>query len=111
MTWVIGNLADCHPIEIFSASLRTPAPVTSFGDRLLPGGELQRAIMDNDILDEVDGTLPRTLEAWVRAQSLDEAFPDLVQGVENSALMNGLWIQASPGRTPTILVPRSCQEL
>jgi transposase InsO family protein len=111
MTWIIGNLEDCHPIEIFSSSLRTPAPVTSFGDRLLPGGELQRAIMDNDILDEVDGTLPRTLEAWVRAQGLDEAFPDLVQEVENSALMNGLWIQALPGRTPTIIVPRSCQEL
>jgi hypothetical protein len=111
MTWVIGNLQDCHPIEIFANSLRTPAPVTAFGDRLLPGGELQRAIMDDDVLDEVEGTLPRTLEAWVRVQGLDEAFPDLVKDVENSALMNGLWIQALPGRTPTIIVPRSYQEL
>jgi hypothetical protein len=68
MTWVVGNLDDCHPIEIFSNSLHTPAPVTAFRDRLLPGGEFQRAIMDNDVLDEVDGTLPRTLEACPRSK-------------------------------------------
>ncbi len=30
MTWVIGNLSDCHPIEIFSNVLQTPAPVTGY---------------------------------------------------------------------------------
>ncbi len=30
MTWVLGNMDDCHPIEIFSNTLRTPAPVTGF---------------------------------------------------------------------------------
>ncbi len=111
MTWVIGNMEDCHPIEMFANSLRTPAPVTSFQTRLLPEGGLQRDSLHEDILDEVDGTVPRTLEAWTRAQQLDEAFPDLLQKVENNALMNDLWIQALPGRTPTIIVPRSCQEL
>ncbi len=31
--------------------------------------------------------------------------------MEDYALRNDLWIQAAPGRTPTIVVPRSCQEL
>ena len=30
MTWVLGNMDDCHPVEIFSNTLRTPAPVTGF---------------------------------------------------------------------------------
>jgi hypothetical protein len=29
MTWVFGNLKDCAPVETFSNSLRTPAPVTA----------------------------------------------------------------------------------
>ncbi len=111
MTWVIGNLDGCHPIEMFANSLRTPALVTAFGNHRLPGGELEPARLDDDILDDVDGTVPRTLEAWTRAQKLDDSFPDLLKKVENGALMNDLWIQALPGRTPTIIVPLSCQEL
>jgi hypothetical protein len=59
--------------------------------------------LDADILDDVDGAVPRTLEAWARVQKLDDSFPDLLQKVENNALMNNLWIQALPGRTPTII--------
>jgi transposase InsO family protein len=111
MTWVIGNLEDCHPIEIFSSTLRTPAPVTGFGERRLPDGGVERAILDDDALDEVEGTVPRTLEAWVRAQKLDAGFDEMVRTMEDCALRNELWIQALPGRTPTIVVPSSCQEL
>jgi hypothetical protein len=109
MTWVIGNLEDCHPIEIFSSTLRTPAPVIGFEERRLPDGGIERAILDDDVLDEVEGTVPRTLEAWVRAQKLDTSFEDLLKTMEDCALRNELWIQASPGRTPTIVVPSSCQ--
>jgi hypothetical protein len=96
---------------MFSNTLRTPARVTGFGERQLPDGGQERIILDNDTLDEVEGAVPRTLEAWVRAQRLDEGFPDLLQKVEDKACQNELWIQALPGRTPTIVVPRSCQEL
>jgi hypothetical protein len=36
MTWVLGNLDDCSPVEMFAASLRTPAPVTGFGHSATP---------------------------------------------------------------------------
>jgi hypothetical protein len=111
MTWVIGNLEDCNPIEIFSSMLRTPAPVTGFGEHRLPEGGVERTALATDVLDEVEGTVPRTLEAWVRAQKLDAGFDDLLKTVEDCALRNELWIQALPGRTPTIVVPSSCQEL
>jgi hypothetical protein len=111
MTWVIGNLEDCHPVETFSSTLRTPAPVTGFGERRLLDGGVERSILDDETLDEVEGTVPRTLEAWVRAQGLDEGFVDLLERVEDKALQNGLWIQALPSRAPTIIVPRSCQEM
>ncbi len=52
MVWVLGNIEDCHPVEIFASSLRTPAPVTGFGYRQLPGdGGETRAVLTNDDLD------------------------------------------------------------
>ncbi len=36
MVWVLGNLPGCRPTEIFSAYLRTPAPITGF-ERPGPG--------------------------------------------------------------------------
>ena len=64
MTWVIGNLQDCHPIEIFDNALRTPAPVTGTSYRQQPNadGETHVPMSDED-LDEVEGTVPRALEA------------------------------------------------
>ncbi len=106
MLWVIGNLEDCHPVEIFSNTLRTPAPVTGFSQDPDAAG-----VIDDGDLDDIEGTLPRTLEAWVRAQQRDDGFPDLLATMEDTALMNGLWIQASPGTTPTIVVPVTCLEL
>jgi hypothetical protein len=53
MTWVIGNLDDCHPVEIFSSTLRTPAPIIGFGEHRLPDGGVERSILDDDVLDEV----------------------------------------------------------
>jgi hypothetical protein len=68
MVWVLGNIEDCHPVEIFANTLRTPAPVTGFGSRRDSGEQTEtRAILTNDDLDDVEGTVPRTLEAWVRA--------------------------------------------
>ncbi len=82
MVWVLGNIEDCHPVEIFASSLRTPAPVTGFGYRESPGEQGEtRAILTNDDLDDVEGTIPRTLEAWVRAQKMDSEFDDFVQTV------------------------------
>ncbi len=64
MTWVLGNMHDCQPIEIFDSSLRTPAPVTGFGYLRQPDEHGQtRAVLEYDALDEVEGSVPRTLEA------------------------------------------------
>jgi hypothetical protein len=51
------------------------------------------------------------MEAWVRAQQLDPSFDEFFQTVEDAARKVDLWIQAFPGRTPTIIVPLACQEL
>ncbi len=111
MTWVVGNLADCAPIEMFANSLITPAPATGFffveTDANKQGG---RAILAREDLEEVAGTVPRTLESWVRAQTADEAFEILLQSIEHKALRNGLWIYASPSLPTTIIAPLSCQE-
>jgi hypothetical protein len=112
MTWVLGNMEDCHPVEIFSNTLRTPAPVTRFG-YLAQSDEAgnTRAILPDHELDEVEGTVPRTLEAWVRAQKLDLEFDEVLKFVGDRALRWELWIQATPGQAPTIIAPKTCQEL
>ncbi len=66
MTWVLGNMENCHPVETFSNTLRTPAPITGFGYMSQPDeAGNTRAILPDHELDEVEGTVPRTLEAWV----------------------------------------------
>ncbi len=65
MTWVVGNLEDCHPVEIFASAIRTPAPVTGFGSRTYSSGETPTPLDEAD-LEEVEGTVPRTLEAWAK---------------------------------------------
>ncbi len=55
--------------------------------------------------------MPRTIEAWVRAQKMDDTFGDFAATVEDAALRDELWIQAPPSRTPTIIVPEPYQEL
>jgi hypothetical protein len=54
--------------------------------------------------------VPRTIEAWARARKLDDSFGDFAANVEDTALRDELWIQAPPGRTPTIIVTELCQE-
>jgi hypothetical protein len=106
MVWVLGNLPGCRPTEIFSARLRTPAPITGC-QRPEPG--IPGVVADD--LDDVDGAVPRTLKAWVRAQQADEDFPAMLEAIEDKALKQELWIRAPTDTTPTTIVPRTCQEL
>ncbi len=94
MTWVVGNLADCTPIETFANALRTPAPITG-----------------TEQAEDVEGSVPRTIESWIQAQATDATFDSLLQTMEDKALKNELWIYAPPAVPPTIIVPPSCQEL
>jgi hypothetical protein len=55
--------------------------------------------------------VPRTLEAWIHAQQMDEDFQDMLELIEHKAMKNDLWILAPPDTTPLIIVPLSCQEL
>ena len=88
MTLVLGNLEDCAPVEMFAASLRTPAPITGFGHADAPNadGEFPRAILSPDDLDEIKGTVLRTLESCVRAQKADPEFEDLLAKVEDKTV-------------------------
>jgi transposase InsO family protein len=106
MVWVIGNLPGCRPVEIFTNHLRTPAPITGFRATTprKPG-----AVEDD--LEHVEGAVPRTLEAWIHAQQMDEDFPDMLESVEHKAMQNDLWIIAPPDTTPSIIVPLTCREL
>ncbi len=106
MVWVLGNLPSCCPTEVFSATLRTPAPITGFQ---LPGPGPRGNVMDES--DDADGVVPRILEAWMRAQQADEDFPALFETIEEKAIKQDLWIRAPANETPTIIVPRTCQEI
>ncbi len=103
---MLGNLPGCHPTGVFSATFRTPAPITGFQQ---PGPGEPGAVAED--FAEVEGALPRTLEAWIRAQQDDEAFPAMLEGIEDKALKQDLWIKAPANSPPTIIVPPTCQEL
>jgi hypothetical protein len=106
MVWVIGNLPGCRPTEIFSNHLRTPAPITGV-IQPLPGAP--GAVSDE--AEDAEGEVPRTLEAWIRAQLADEDFPAMLEGIEDKAFKNDLWIRSPTDSTPSIIVPLTCQEL
>jgi hypothetical protein len=107
MTLIFGNMADCAPVETFANSLRTPAPVTGF----TVDGHIDPSVEDDDAADEVEGTLPRTLEAWIRAQERDDQFQVMLQDIADKACRQGLWIHAPSGQNPRIIVPWMCREL
>jgi transposase InsO family protein len=106
MTWILGNFPACRPIEVFASQLKTPAPITGF-QRPMPGA--QGPVVDD--VEFVEGTVPRTLEAWIHAQKSDQDFAALLGDVEDKALKQELWIRATPHDNPTIIVPRSYQEI
>ncbi len=106
MVWVIGNLPGCRPTEIFSNHLHTLAPITGFRQ---PSPGVSGAVSDD--LEDVEGDVPRTLEAWIRAQQADEDFPAMLEEIEGKAFKNDLWIRSPPDSTPSIIVPLTCQEL
>ena len=65
----------------------------------------------SDDLEEVKGDVPRTLEAWIRAQQADEDFPAMLEDIEHKALKYDMWIHDPPDSTPSIIVSLTCQEL
>jgi hypothetical protein len=106
MIWLVGNVPDCRPIEIFSAQLRTPAPLTGFAR---PSSSDPADACED--LAEAEGTVPRTLEAWIHAQQADADFPAMLDAIQDKAQRQGLWIYVPPAKPPTILVQQTCWEL
>lgn len=107
MTWILGNLPGCRPAtEIFSAQLRTPAPVTGFRPAT---SSTPRAIEDD--IETVLGEMPRTLEAWILTQQGDEDFENMLQEIDDRALQHDLWIRAPVNENPASIVPLSFQEI
>jgi hypothetical protein len=107
MVWVIGNIPGCCPVEIFAARLRTRAPPTGF-ERPGPANPANEPDSAPNSDEDVEGALPRTLEAWVQAQKEDPDFDDCLKEVENKARRQELWINAPAQHCPTIIVPQTC---
>jgi hypothetical protein len=105
MTWVIGNLPACRPIKTFAMRLRTPAPLTSAEPPA--AGTPESA----ETPDEVEGSVPRTLEAWVQAQQGCSELETMLDMIDMKAIRQDLWIHAPPDSSPTIIVPKPYQEL
>jgi hypothetical protein len=61
--WQIRRLP---PLEVFANAFRTPAPVTGYVSRTY-GSEEERKELEEDDLSEVEGTVPRTIEAILDA--------------------------------------------
>ncbi len=55
--------------------------------------------------------MPRTVEAWMRAQRDDPDFPQRLEDIEWKASRQDLWVHAPPEQAPTIIVPFTCQKL
>jgi hypothetical protein len=107
LTWVFGNMRNCAPVETFANSLRTPAPVTGY----TVDGHIDSPLDDSDAVDKVEGTLPRTLAAWARAQERDPAFASMLDAIEDMTCRQQLWIHAPSEANQRIIVPLACQEL
>ena len=106
MTWVIGNIQDCAPIETFAMAVSTPAPSPYFdsnSSELYPGSV-------NEVTDTFADIVPQTIEDWIVAQEQDPSFPELVASLPASALRQGLQIFAPDNAAPLILVPEDIRE-
>ncbi len=51
-------------------------------------------------MEEVEGDVLRTLEAWIRAQQADEDFSAMLEEIEHKALKWDMWIYAPPTLRP-----------
>ena len=87
MTWVIGNILNCSPVEIFATTLQTRVPI--------PGSSTQDFVV----------SVPETIEDWIEVQEKDPDFEEFSRSLEHSAVRNDLHILAKPNRPPLILVP------
>ncbi len=57
---------------------------------------------DPDSLADAEGTVPRTLEAWVQAQQACPEFQALLDTMDMTAVRHELWIHAPPDSSPII---------
>jgi len=94
MTWVIGNIENCSPVETFKLQLLTPSPS--------PGSSTDA--------DEFSDPTPQTIEGWIDAQTADPNFRRSLDQTDHVAVREGLHIYCPPGEVPKILVPPSNYE-
>jgi hypothetical protein len=96
MTWVVGNIPDCTPIETFSNAIVTAAPS--------PGSS--STVAAETFADAV----PQTVEDWIHAQHNDPTFAAFVASIPDSAVRDGLYVHAPDDRPARILVPDSLRQ-
>jgi hypothetical protein len=99
MTWIIGNIADCTPIETFALAAVTPAPSPHF-----------HSAAPADVTETFADQVPQTIEDWCTAQQEDPSFAPFVADLPAAAVRDGLYIHAPDNTSPLILVPSSTRE-
>jgi hypothetical protein len=96
MTWVIGNIPSCAPIETYSNAIVTAAPS--------PGSSSTVAA------ETFADSAPQTVENWIHAQHNDPTFAAFVASIPDSAVRDGLHVHAPDDRPARILVPDSLRQ-
>jgi hypothetical protein len=82
MTWIIGNIADCTPIETFALAAVTPAPSPHFNS----------AAPADAAAYTFANLVPQTIEDWCTAQQEDPSFAPFVADLPAAAVREGLHI-------------------
>ena len=77
MLWVIGNIPNCTPIEVFESTLTTTAP-------------LMEALDPENPANEFADPVPKSIEEWIEAQ---ETCPDFASMLEESYHKARHWAQ------------------
>jgi transposase InsO family protein len=90
MTWIIGNIPTCTPVETFSTILSTSDQQSSS--------------------HTFEDPIPQSIEDWIDIQKNDTSFQHFFDKTEHAAIRNGLSILACPNKPPLILVPRDVRE-
>jgi hypothetical protein len=102
MTWVIGNVPEYKLIEMFTQTLRTPAPGIPAAAPLPNADLLPRETAGADSFVE---PVPLTVEDWIDEQSRHSSFVDQMLASPDVALREGLYLYAPDGIPPRIFVP------
>jgi hypothetical protein len=75
MVWIIGNVPDCAPVEIFSSAIQSHTPI--------PGSS---TVTDPMTFEQ---QVPETIEDWIQAQEDDPSFAESLHDIMQHSANDG----------------------